>query len=114
MNESTPLVPRARVGADDVENPARGPETDELRSVERDARETRNRVRHPVLIAIAWTMLFVVMATYFHSDGFEKVRASSRTVKGRACTTTTCSACARRRRVKKPSRRRDDIMGVDT
>ena len=77
MNESTPLVPRARVGADDVENPARGPETDELRSVERDARETRNRVRHPVLIAIAWTMLFVVMATYFHSDGFEKVRASS-------------------------------------
>ena len=82
MNESTPLVPRARVGADDVENPARGPETDELRSVERDARETRNRVRHPVLIAIAWTMLFVVMATYFHSDGFEKVRASSRTVKG--------------------------------
>ena len=77
MNESTPLVPRARVGADDVENPARGPEPDELRAVERDARETRNRVRHPVLIAIAWTMLFVVMATYFHSDGFEKVRAPS-------------------------------------
>jgi hypothetical protein len=79
MNESTPLVSRAHVVDDDVENPT---STSDLRAVERDARETRNRVRNPVYVAIAWTMLFVVMATYFHSDGFEKVRASTRTVKG--------------------------------